>query len=92
MTLQEDKPPNKRQAGSIHVYTFHRKSPLNEDSLSTKDKTAGPKSVLINLKVLGSKIMYILHFLIQTADQDALVDGNFAPTQYIQYREELLDD
>ena len=29
------------------VYTLYRKSPLKEDNLSTKDKTAGPKGVLI---------------------------------------------
>ena len=42
-TPKEDK-PNKGQAESTHVY---RKSPLKEDNLSTKDKTAGPESVLI---------------------------------------------
>ena len=46
-TLKEDKPPNKGQAGSTLVYTFYRKSPLKEDNLSTKDKMAGPESVLI---------------------------------------------
>ena len=43
-TLKEDKPPNKVQAESTqYVYTLYRKSPLKEDNLSTKDKTAGPK-------------------------------------------------
>ena len=46
-TAKEDKPPNKGQAESTHVYTLYRKSPLKEDNLSTKDKTAGPRSVLI---------------------------------------------
>ena len=46
-TPKEDKPPNKGQAKSILVYTLYRKSPLKEDNLSTKDKTAGPESVLI---------------------------------------------
>ena len=45
--LKEDKPPNKGQAESTLVYTLYRKSPLKEDNLSTKDKTAGPKGVLI---------------------------------------------
>ena len=39
-TLKEDKPPNKGQAKNTHVYTLYRKSPLKEDNLSTKDKTA----------------------------------------------------
>ena len=42
-TPKEDKSPNKGQAES----TLYRKSPLKEDNLSTKDKTAGLKSVLI---------------------------------------------
>ena len=46
-TPKEDKPPNKRQAESTHVYTLYRKSPLKQDNFSTKDKMAGPKSVLI---------------------------------------------
>ena len=47
-TLKEDKPPNKGQAESTLVYTLYgKKSPLKEDSLSTKDKTADPISVLI---------------------------------------------
>ena len=46
-TLKEDKPPNKGQAESALVYTLYRKPPLKEDNLSTKDKTAGPESVLI---------------------------------------------
>ena len=46
-TPKEDKPPNKGQAESTHVYTIYRKSPLKEDNLSTKDKTAGPEGVLI---------------------------------------------
>ena len=45
-TPKEDKPPNKGQAESTRVYTLYRKSLLKEDNLSTKDKTAGPKSVL----------------------------------------------
>ena len=40
-TPKEDKPPNKGQAKRTHVYTLYRKSPLKEDNLSTKDKTAG---------------------------------------------------
>ena len=44
--LKEDKPPNKRQAESTHVYTLYRKSPLKEDNLSIRDKTAGPEGVL----------------------------------------------
>ena len=44
---KEDKSPNKRQAESTLVYILYSKSPLNEDNLSTKDKTACPKSVLI---------------------------------------------
>ena len=41
-TLIEDKPPNKGQVESAHVYTLYRKSPLEEDNLelSTKSKTA----------------------------------------------------
>ena len=46
-TLKEDKPPNKGQVKSTLVYTLYRKSPLKEDNLSTKDKMAGPKGVLI---------------------------------------------
>ena len=46
-TPKEDKPPNKEQAESTLVYTLYRKSPLKEDNLSTKDKTAGPGGVLI---------------------------------------------
>ena len=45
---KEDKPPNKGQAESSNVYTYYRKSPLKEDNLSTRDKTAGPKGALIN--------------------------------------------
>ena len=48
-TLKEDKPPSKGQAKSTHVYTLYRKSPLKEDNLSTKDKTAGPEGVLIKV-------------------------------------------
>ena len=39
-----DKPPNKGQAESTHVYTLYSKSPLKEDNLSTKDKMAGPET------------------------------------------------
>ena len=46
-TLKEDKPPNKGQAKSTLVYTLYRKSPLKEDNLSTKDKTAGPEVSLL---------------------------------------------
>ena len=46
-TPKEDKPPNRGQAESTLVYTLYRKSPLKEDNLSTKDKMAGPESVLI---------------------------------------------
>ena len=46
-TPKEDKPPNKGQAESTLVYTLYEKSPLKEDNLSTKDKTAGPEGVLI---------------------------------------------
>ena len=46
-TPKEDKPPNKVQVRSTLVYTLYRKSPLKEDNLSTKDKTAGPKGILI---------------------------------------------
>ena len=42
----EGKPPNKGQAESTLVYTLYTKSPLKEDNLSTKDKTAGPEGVL----------------------------------------------
>ena len=45
--MKGDKSPNKRQAENTCVYTLYRKSPLKEDSLSKKDKTAGPKGVLI---------------------------------------------
>ena len=45
-TPKEDKPPNKGQAESTLVYTLYRKSPLKEDSLFTKDKTASPEGVL----------------------------------------------
>ena len=45
-TLKEDKPPNKGQAKSTLVYILHRKSPLKEDNLSTKDKMAGPEGVV----------------------------------------------
>ena len=34
-TPKEDKPPNKGQAESTHVYILYRKSPLKEDNLST---------------------------------------------------------
>ena len=61
-TPKEDKPPNKGQAESTLVYTLYRKSPLKEDSLSAKDKTAGPKGVLIKryhcswcTSIIGSK-------------------------------------
>ena len=47
-TPKEDKPPNKGQAKSTLLYTLHGKSPLKEDNLSTKDKTAGrPKVSLL---------------------------------------------
>ena len=45
-TPKEDKPPNKGQAESTHVYALYRKSPLKEDNFSTKDGTAGPEGVL----------------------------------------------
>ena len=45
-TLREDKPPNRGHAESMLAYILYRKSPLKEDNLSTKDKMAGPKSVL----------------------------------------------
>ena len=44
-TPKEDKSPNKGQAESTH--SLYRKSPLKEDNLFTKDKMAGPESVLI---------------------------------------------
>ena len=37
---ERGQPPNKGQAKSTHVYTLYRKSPLKEDNLSAKDKTA----------------------------------------------------
>ena len=46
-TPKEDKPPNKGQAESTLVYTLYSRSPLKEDNFSTKDKMAGPRSVLI---------------------------------------------
>ena len=46
-TRKKDKPPNKGQAESTLVYKLCRKSPLKEDNLSTKDKTAGPRGVFI---------------------------------------------
>ena len=46
-TPKEDKPPNKGQAESTLEYKLHRKSPLKKDNLSTKDKMADPKGVLI---------------------------------------------
>ena len=46
-TPKEGKPPNRGQAKSTLAYTLYRKSPLEEDNLSTKDKTAGPEIVLI---------------------------------------------
>ena len=46
-TPKEDKPPNRGQAETTPVYTLYRKSPPKDDNLSTKDKTAGPKGVLI---------------------------------------------
>ena len=48
-TPKEDKPPNKGQAKSTLLYTLYRKSPLKEDNLSIKDKTAGPEGVLIEM-------------------------------------------
>ena len=45
-TPKEDKPPDKGQAESTLVYSLYKKSPLKEDSLSTKDKMAGPEGVL----------------------------------------------
>ena len=42
-TLKEDKPPNKGQTESTLVYILYRKSTLKEDTLSIKDKTAGPE-------------------------------------------------
>ena len=39
--------PPPRQAESTRVYTLYRKSPLKEDNLSTKDKTADPEGALI---------------------------------------------
>ena len=44
---KEGKPPNKGQTESTLAYILYRKSPLNENNLSTEDKTAGPKGVLI---------------------------------------------
>ena len=35
LSEEEDKPPNKGQAKSTHVYTRYTKSPLKEDNLST---------------------------------------------------------
>ena len=46
-TPKEDKPPNKGQAERTLVYTLYRKSLLKEDNLSTKNKMAGPESVLM---------------------------------------------
>ena len=46
-TLKEDKAPNKEQAKIALVYLLlDRKSPLKEDNLSIKDKTADPECVL----------------------------------------------
>ena len=51
--MKEDKPPDKGQAESTScIYTLYRKSPLKEDNLSTKDKTAGLESVLITVHTL----------------------------------------
>ena len=65
-TPNEDKP---RQAESTLVYTLYRKSPLKEDNLSTKDKTAVPEGVLITVlyatqqvrvQELGSTLCFVL--------------------------------
>ena len=41
----------KGQAENALVYTLYRKSPLKENNLSTKDKTAGPESVPITEEI-----------------------------------------
>ena len=41
-TPKEDKSPNKGQAKNTRIYTHSKESPLKENNLSTKDKTAGP--------------------------------------------------
>ena len=55
-TPKEDKPPNKGQAESTHVYTLCRKSPLKEDNLSTKYKRLVPKVSLLR----GSTVITLL--------------------------------
>ena len=62
-TPKEDKPPNKGQAENTLVYTLYRKSPLKEDNLSTKDKTAGPKGVLIKRFHCNSDSNLILRWI-----------------------------
>ena len=54
-TPKEDKPPNKGQAESTHVYTLYRKLPLKEDNFSTEDKIAGPEGV--NPLLIGSTVL-----------------------------------
>ena len=46
-TPKEDKPPVKDKPKVLSYTHSNRKSPLKEDNLSTKDKMAGPESVLI---------------------------------------------
>ena len=53
-TPKEDKPPNKGQAKSTLVYTLYTKSPLKENNLSTKDKTAGPIVSLLRGSIVSS--------------------------------------
>ena len=59
----EDKPPNKGQVESTHVYTLNRKSPLKEDKLSIKDKTASPEvrgsTVSVFLFVKGTLLCHL---------------------------------
>ena len=81
-TPKEDKPPNNGQAESTLVYTLYRKSPLKEDNLSTKDKTAGPEIVLFKrfhcTTVLTSQRTYIL-CIVDDGEVDSVVQGGAHP-------------
>ena len=60
----EDKPPNKGQVESTLVYTLNRKSPLKEDNLSIKDKTASPevRGSTVSVFLFIKRVHYYLTF------------------------------
>ena len=78
-TPKEDKPPNKGQA----VNTLYRTSPLKEDNLSTKDKTAGPEGVLIKRFHCRSLVFVIVSPTSWTV-RNAIICGSKATLAHCQ--------